>query len=69
MPSFAEVQRALRQCMAVEMPIDGVLSTDASTLGTLFAEMMYLQQDHRPADALSDQQQACFARWSTSSAA
>ena len=63
MPSMENVQDALVRCLRQEPPKDYRLSSDASQLATVWAEMRWNGEANRPLEALSAKQATAFARW------
>lgn len=64
MPNFEAFQAALECCMATEPPKDFVLSSDASQLATVYADMVFHKQTERSIDVLTDKQRKAFVKWS-----
>lgn len=64
MPNFEAFQAALECCMATEPPKDFMLSSDASQLATVFADMVYHKKAERSMEELTEKQRKAFIKWS-----
>lgn len=66
MPTLNQIQNACNAAIAGEPPKNFKLSSDASQLATIVAEMWHFKLEVRELSQFNSAQKAAYARWSVS---